>query len=458
MFIGRVLCPLFIYKNSIQILLILNLMKNYSLKQQIKELITEIAEKHTSEGTDVQAVIDQWLHAIATNSQFYCNKEIDSPETLKEKIINILKKENIYKSEKQFFELIFGDLKIQPKQSSDFKFIDLFAGIGGIRLGAQMNGGNCVFSSEFDAFAQKTYNLNHAEIPFGDITKIQEKNIPDHDLLLAGFPCQPFSYSGKCEGFEDKTRGTLFFDVLRILEEKKPKVALLENVKGFKSHDKGNTMFIALNALKEAGYYPYWTILNSYDFGVPQYRERWYCVAIRKDVDNGEFNFPENKDRKTTLRDIVDIELNDESLSLTQFELDRIKFHFDNYHLNERVQHDNSMYAPNTKKGKHGVFSFLKADGSLRFHVGDFAKTQIQEAFYACLDTYSPTIIANRVPKLWDIKRKLSVRESARLQGFPEEFEFNVSNAQAFKQLGNSVTVSVINGIIKKLVEIGVLK
>lgn len=123
-----------------------------------------------------------------------------------------------------------------------------------IRLGAQANGGVCVFSSEFDSFAQNTYSFNHGEHPFGDITKVQEKNIPDHDVLLAGFPCQPFSYSGRCEGFEDKTRGTLFFDVLRILEQKKPKFALLENVKGFKSHNKGETMFIALNALEEAGY------------------------------------------------------------------------------------------------------------------------------------------------------------------------------------------------------------
>lgn len=429
-----------------------------TLIQTAEELLAELAQQHTPEGTDSQAILDQWFHAIATHSQFYCNKEIDTPKNLKSKVVNLLKEHNIYQSDKQFFNLVFGNLKIKPQKKTNFKFIDLFAGIGGIRLGAQENGGVCVFSSEFDNFAQKTYRLNHAEKPFGDITKIQEKNIPEHDLLLAGFPCQPFSYAGRCEGFEDKTRGTLFFDVLRILEEKKPKVALLENVKGFKSHDKGKTMYIALNALQEAGYYPYWTILNSYDFGVPQFRERWYCVAIRKDIDNGAFNFPTDKDRTTTLRDIIDLELRDESLNLTKFELERINFHFENCHLNERVEHDNSMYAPNTKKGKHGVFSFLKTDGSLRFHVGDFAKTQIQEAFYACLDTYSPTIIANRVPKLWDIKRKLSVKESSRLQGFPEEFQFNVSNAQAFKQLGNSVTVSVIDGIVKKLIEAGVLE
>ena len=187
---------------------------------------------------------------------------------------------------------------------------------------------------------------------------------------------------------------------------------------------------------------------------MPQFRERWYCVAIRSDIDNGKFRFPIGNAPKTTLRDIVDLDLEDPALTLPKFELDRIAYHFENYHLTERVQHDNSMYAPNTKKGKYGVFSFLKADGSLRFHVGDFAKTQIQEAFYACLDTYAPTIIANRVPKLWDIKRKLSIKEAARLQGFPDEFQFNVSNAQAFKQLGNSVTVTVIDEIVKEILNV----
>ena len=213
-------------------------------------------------------------------------------------------------------------------------------------------------------------------------------------------------------------------------------------------------MSIALNALNEAGYHTFWTILNSYDFGVPQYRERWYCVAIRKDIDSSSFRFPDNKDRTTTLKDIVDIGLYDKALNLSDSELKRINYHFENNHLNERVEHDNSMYAPNTKKGKNGVFSYLKKDRSLRFHVGDVAKTQIQEAFYACLDTYAPTIIANRVPKLWDIKRKLSVLEACRLQGFPDEFKFDVSNSQAYKQLGNSVTVTVLSEIINKIMQL----
>ncbi|MFA5702532.1 MAG: DNA cytosine methyltransferase [Advenella sp.] len=421
--------------------------------QKAEELLEPLVLPHVPEGTQTKAVVDQWVHALAADNDFYCNPLLSDRTELKSSVLSLLKKNKLYKNRNQFFDEVFGSLRLKPVKSASFRFIDLFAGIGGVRLGAQANGGVCVFSSDFDTFAQDTYSLNHGEHPFGDITKIQQDFIPDHDLLLAGFPCQPFSYSGRCEGFEDKTRGTLFFDVLRILESKKPKFALLENVKGFKSHDKGNTMFIALKALDEAGYETFWTVLNSYDYGVPQYRERWYCVAIRKDLGIKEFSFPNNNDKTTVLRSIVDLDENDPSLSLTDFEMRRIKYHFENYHETERVKHDNSMYEPHTKKGRHGVYSFLKSDGSLRFHVGDFAKTQIQEAFYACLDTYAPTIIANRVPKVWDLKRKLSVKESLRLQGFPEEFEFRVSKAQAYKQLGNSVTVSVIKAIIEKIKE-----
>lgn len=406
-------------------------------KQIHSSYLLDLAKRHTPVGSDVQATLDQWHHAIKYNADLYCDARFCSPTSLK----------------KQVLPFIHDELEKSASLNSNhtFTFIDLFAGIGGMRLGAEKHGGLCVFSSEFDKFAQKTYQTNHFEMPFGDITQINANNLPSHDLLLAGFPCQPFSYSGRTQGFDDKTRGTLFFDVLRILESKRPKFALLENVKGFKSHDKGNTMDIALKALDAAGYHTYWTILNSYDYGVPQFRERWYCVAIRKDIDSGVFEFPKNRDRTTKLRDIIETNNTDESLGLSQFEIDRINYHFANCHLNERVRHDNSMYAPHTKKGKHGVFSYLKSDGALRFHIGDAAKTQIQEAFYASLDTYAPTIIANRVPKLWDIQRKLSVREALRLQGFPSDFKFDVSNAQAYKQLGNSVTVPVIQAILASL-------
>lgn len=330
-----------------------------------------------------------------------------------------------------------------------YKFIDLFCGIGGFRQAFDELGCECVFSSDIDKYASITYEANFGEKPQGDITQIPESKIPKFDILLAGFPCQPFSYSGRNEGFEDKTRGTLFFDIVRIIKYHRPKMFLLENVKGLKSHNKGETLKTIEEILIELGYNIDWTIINSLKFGVPQKRERWYCVGFDKSI---EFDFPKGKNVVPTLKEIISEEYNeDESLKLTKLEIERINHHFKSNEV--RVQHDNSKYAPNTKKGKHGIYSFQKADGSLRFHVGDRSKTQIQEAFYSCLDTYACTIIANRTPKLWDIQRKLSVREAARLQGFPDEFTFPVSNNQAYKQLGNSVVVPVIKAIGEEMLK-----
>ena len=179
---------------------------------------------------------------------------------------------------------------------------------------------------------------------------------------------------------------------------------------------------------------------------MPQKRERWYCVGFDKKVD---FKFPIQTNPNTTLKDIVDVEAKHPDLELSKFEKSRIQHHFSSSEI--RVPHDNSMYAPNTKKGKHGVFSFLKPDKTLRFHIGDAAKTQIQEAYYCSLDSVAPAIIAAREPKLWDISRRLSVDECRKLQGFPDKFIFNVSNLQAKKQLGNSVAVPVIREIVRNM-------
>lgn len=326
----------------------------------------------------------------------------------------------------------------------------MFCGIGGFRLAMNSSQVECVFSSDNDKFAQQTYEANFHEVPTGDIKAVNEKDIPSFDILTAGFPCQPFSYAGEKQGFNDEVRGTLFFDVCRILEYHKPPMVFLENVKGLKSHDNGKTLQTVLDTLKKLGYYPHWTILSSLDYGLPQKRERWYCVAFRTEVD---FEWPKPVKGHPVLRDIIDMNDRNPSLAIPKFELDRIDYHFANAKPGDRIQHDNSKYKPNTKKGKYGVFSFQKADGSLRFHVGDPAKTQIQEAFYSCLDTYASTIIANRTPKLWDIRRKLSVLESKRLQGFPDDFVFPVSDAQAYKQLGNSVSVPIIVTIMNNMIK-----
>lgn len=412
-------------------------MNNFLSK--LEESLISYAKPFTPEGSDTKAVVHQWGHAIAYGNDIFAN----SKGADKNKILKILKKSGSYKSGKQFKQDLRDSINFNPVESPNFTFIDLFAGIGGMRLGFESAGGSCVFTSEFDKFAQDTYVQNYGEFPFGDITLIKENEIPHHDVLLAGFPCQPFSYAGHGKGFEDQTRGTLFFDVLRIVRLKKPRYILLENVKGFKSHQKGETMNIAIKALEELGYLVDWKILNSYDFGLPQYRERWYCVAVKNET---KFTFPVGESRGAKLKEILEENNNNESLKLKHHEISRIKYHFENA-AEIRVRHDSSKYASHTKKGRHGVFSFQKPDGALRFHIGDIAKTQIQEAFYACKETYAPTIIANRTPKLWDIERKLSVLESSRLQGFPEGFNFDVSDAQAYKQLGNSVSVPVIKAL-----------
>jgi DNA (cytosine-5)-methyltransferase 1 len=237
---------------------------------------------------------------------------------------------------------------------------------------------------------------------------------------------------------------------LSILEAKKPKAFLLENVKGIKSHDNGRTLETIIVSLEKLGYKVKWEILDSLNFGIPQKRERWYCVGILRE---NSYSFPEGKNEIVPLSKIIDRENKDPSLKLPKQEIERIDFHFNNANGSSRVRHDNSRYAPDTKKGKHGVFSFQKADGSLRFHIGDVAKTQIQEAFYCCVETYAPTIIFNRVPKLWDLERKLSVVESQRLQGFPDSFKFPGSDNQAYRQLGNSIALPVVREITKSLIK-----
>lgn len=400
-----------------------------------------------------KAVVTHYLHNIHNGVKKHY--EIEAKKYIKEIIEYKNFEENLSLVEESAIQQLLFEVEDVPfptPENYSFKFIDLFAGIGGFRIALQNLGGKCVFTSEWDKYSQITYRANFGETPFGDITKESTKNyIPDEfDVLCGGFPCQPFSYSGKNEGFKDKTRGTLFFDILEIIEKHNPKMFFLENVKGLVSHEKGETMNTIISSLQNLGYDVHWKVLNSLNFGVPQKRERWYCVGFNKKID---FQFPKgNPSSSPKLKDIIEVN-NDSKLKLSDFEIERINFHFSNNSNSERVLHDNSRYSPNTKKGKHGIYSFQKADNSLRFHVGDVSKTQIQEAFYACTNTYAPTIIANRVPKLWDIERKLSVLESKRLQSFPDNFIFPISDNQSYKQLGNSVTINVIESIMQQMLK-----
>jgi DNA (cytosine-5)-methyltransferase 1 len=198
-----------------------------------------------------------------------------------------------------------------------FSFIDLFAGIGGFRIALEKNGGVCLFSSEWDKHAQTTYFLNFGETPHGDITKISEETIPSHDVLTAGFPCQPFSISGKRKGFED-TRGTLFFDVSRIVNYHKPKVVFLENVKNFEKHDNGKTLKVVLETLENMGYKTFYKVLNSSHYGLPTKRERIYIVSFRTDIDSTRFDFPKPFKEKVYLEQFVDF--NDTSAKKIDYE------------------------------------------------------------------------------------------------------------------------------------------
>ena len=310
------------------------------------------------------------------------------------------------------------------KDDSGFQFIDLFAGIGGIRIPFQELGGKCVFSSEWDKFCQKTYKVNFGEEPHGDITKIKATDIPNFDILLGGFPCQPFSQAGLKKGFAD-TRGTLFFEIERIIKEKKPKAFLLENVKQLKGHDRGRTLQVILNHLDALNYYVNYAILRAGDFGVPQNRERIYIVGLSKDFfnlpDDYKFVFPEPTHIRTKLGDILEKNVDDKytiSDSLWEGHQRRKKEHQEKgngfgYSLfNENSEYTNTISARYYKDGSEIL---IEQEGK------------------------NP--------------RKLTPRECARLQGFPEEFIIPVSDTQAYKQFGNSVAVPVVRAVAKKLVE-----
>ncbi len=292
--------------------------------------------------------------------------------------------------------------------------IDLFAGIGGIRQGfSKVFDLDVVFSSEIDKFAQQSYFLNYKELPAGDITKIKEEDIPQHDLLLAGFPCQAFSNAGLKRGFED-TRGTLFFDVARIIKYHKPKIVFLENVKGLLSHNKGETFKTILNVLEELEYKVFYKVLNAKDFGVPQNRERVYIVCFREDID---FEFPVG-DKKSKVGDILDKVIDSKTI------------------ISDRLWEGHQRRLAEHKEKGNG-FGYRIFDEESEY------TSTLSARYYK--DGSEILIRRNGNP------RKLSVRECARLQGFPENFLIGVSDTQAYKQFGNSVCVPVIEAIAKKV-------
>lgn len=414
-------------------------MKNISsVLQQAEALIKPLALLHVPEDSGVEAVIDQWIHALATDSELYCNPAVIKSVNLKKNILATLEDSGLYTTRENFFNEVFGDLKLKPLLDAKFRFIDLFAGIGGVRLGFQQAGGTCVFSSEFDKHAQQTYKTNHGEIPFGDITKIPAEEIPEHDVLLAGFPCQPFSHAGLKLGIED-TRGTLFHDIANILEKKKPRFALLENVKGLISHDKGYTLSVILKTLTQIGYscnipkdiiengttkeiqtLAKKMVLKSIDFGIPQNRQRIYIVLWREsEIEN--FEYPAAINKNVVVGD--KLEKNpDPKLTIS----DRLWAG----HQRRKIQ--------NKINGKGFGYGIVTPESS-------YTNT-ISARYYK---DGSEVLIEQKGKN----PRKISPREAARLQGFPDEFEPSASNVQAYKQFGNSVTVAVVNALALKIKE-----
>ena len=323
-------------------------------------------------------------------------------------------------------------MELVQKQSRDrhnqaaFTFIDLFAGIGGMRIAFQNAGGECVYSNEWNKYSQQTYFANFGEKPDGDITKVDARTIPDHDILVAGFPCQPFSIAGvskknslgRATGFEDKTQGTLFFDVCRVLKAKRPKAFMLENVKNLKSHDRGRTFKVIMESLDELNYQVFYAILDGQNY-VPQHRERILIVGFDRDRYGNDIDFKFNitpRAPKPVMRDILEKDV-DPKYTLS----DKLWVYLQNYAAKHRAA------------GNGFGYGIADPDGISRTLSARYYKDGSE--ILIAQDGKNP--------------RRLTPRECARLQGFPDTFKIVVSDTQAYRQFGNSVLVPLIENVAR---------
>ncbi len=339
-------------------------------------------------------------------------------------------------------QYLLFELKNVPFSSINkpkFKFIDLFAGIGGFRLAMQNLGGKCVFTSEWDKEAQKTYRANFGDIPFGDITKEDTKKfIPDDfDILCAGFPCQAFSIAGKRGGFED-TRGTLFFDVAEIIKRKQPKAIFLENVKGLRNHNGGRTLETILNVLRnDLNYFvPEPQIMNAKDFGVPQQRERIYIVGFRKDLDISEFEYPKPINKKVSF------------LQVKEHSVVPTKYYLSTQYLQTLINHKER----HESKGNGFGYAIINDDSIANSIVVGGMGRERNLVIDKRITDFNPTTNIKGIVNREGI-RKMTPREWARLQGFPDNYIIPVADASAYKQFGNSVAVPAIQATANKIIE-----
>lgn len=326
--------------------------------------------------------------------------------------------------------------KSKIKSLNKYKFIDLFAGIGGFHFALSSLGAKCVFASEWDKHASETYKINFGIEPKGDITLINETEIPNHDILCGGFPCQAFSVSGKQKGFDD-TRGTLFFDIARIVNHHRPKVLFLENVKNLAKHDEGKTLVIIIKTLENLEYTVFTKILNASNFGLPQNRERVYIVAFKNNLNSKNFNFPKATNEKVCLENIL--EENPTGAKIIQRnDIDIYK----NYKIQESLFGEKELLNKPIQIGKVNK----GGQGERIYHTLGHAIT---------LSAYGGGVGSKTGLYLVEDKiRKLSPRECARVQGFPDNFILNKTDSQSYKQFGNSVSINVLQNITLEIEKI----
>ena len=370
-------------------------------------------------------------------THFFQNRDLDNENIYENKVLNLLGNKsastNLLAEPKNDFQYsldIKWDVPFPPVDNTEFTFIDLFAGIGGIRMAFQKLGGKCVFTSEWDHYCKITYDSNFGEIPFGDITKINERDIPDHDILVGGFPCQPFSIAGvskknalgRVHGFLDETQGTLFFDVARIIKHKQPKAFLLENVKNLVSHDKGKTFKVIKETLRELGYSIHYKVLDGKHF-VPQHRERIIIVGFKNTLFNEkeEFYFPEMSGKQYAIKDILEKKVDPK------------------YTLSDKLWNYLQEYSKKHKaKGNGFGFGLTDLNGISRTMSARYYKDGAEIL----------------IPQEGKNPRRLTPRECARLQGFPDSFIIPVSDNQAYKQFGNSVVTPLIAAVGRNIVNV----
>jgi len=388
-----------------------------------------------------KAVITHYLHNIDNGVAKHFKK--DALKYIKEYVQYQEEENNLSMvAEDALQQLLFevNDVPFPTPENYKFKFIDLFAGVGGFRLAMQNLGGKCVFTSEWDKDAQKTYRANFGEVPFGDITKEETKKfIPDgFDVLCAGFPCQAFSIAGKRGGFED-TRGTLFFDVAEIIKRKKPKAIFLENVKGLRNHNGGKTLATILNVLSnDLDYFvPEPQIINAKNFGVPQQRERIYIVGFRKDQGVTEFEYPKPLKKKVKFADVKEKKVPATKYFLSTQYVQTL--------INHKERHES--------KGNGFGYAIIPDDGIANsIVVGGMGRERNLVYDHRITDFTPTTHIKGTVNR--EGIRKMTPREWARLQGFPDKYVIPVADASAYKQFGNSVAVPAIQATANKLLEL----